>query len=536
MLQKTIDMPNNHKTNNSVTLVGQTLQQLKNKIQLLDKKNKKLRTAIKKHENFRKFVGKTFHDVQSPLLSVRALADADELPEHKRVALKSAAISIMDINNEALSQFSPRKNQLPENSKRQPVLVSAILSDIIADRKSKYANSSIEFECSINNLNAFLCIKTSPSDFKRSISNLINNSIDSLPEAQGNIKIVLKANEEWVYIDIWDDGTGMPDDVLQKLNNGTSITHGKTNGHGLGMQQVHDMLNNNYGEMKIVSSTKKENHGTTVMLKFPRIIAPNWICNEIAIHKNSTIVILDDDKSNQQLWQQKFSYIIQKLPDIKIKYFFNGNDVIKFIKDFSIVEKENICLLCDYELINQELNGLEVIKQCEIKYSILIANHFIDNAVKKQAIQNCIKILPKELITSVSSKINKSFHRINGELINVHMVWLDDESLVAQTLITEYFPNLIIDTYSNPFEFLDAIDNYAKNTKIILDNYYYAPDGSTYKIDGITLAQQLHDKGFTNLTLLSGENFDVPDYLHLVLKSDKEKIKQLDKLWPIWNK
>lgn len=528
MLQKTIDMPNNHKTNNSATLVSQTLQQLKNKIQSLDKKNKELRGVIKKHEAFKKSVGKTFHDVQSPLLSVRALADADELPEHKRVALKSAVISIMDINNEALSQFSPRKNQQPENSKRQPVLISAILLDIIADRKRKYAKSSIGFECSINNLNAFLCIITSPSDFKRSISNLINNAIDSLPEAQGNIKIVLKANEESVYVDIWDDGTGMPDEVLRKLNSGISVTHGKAQGHGLGMAQVHEMLYKNHGEIKIASSTKSQNHGTTVMLKFPKITTPNWVASELAINSDDTIIILDDDKANHQLWQQKFSQILQKLPEIKVKYFTHGNDVINFVADLSIAEKEDICLLCDYELINQKLNGLEVITKCKIKRSTLIANHFIDGDVKKQAGQVCVKIIPKELIDSVTCKVDQSCNA--NELVNIHMVWVDDEELVAQTLITEYFPDLIIDTYSNPFEFLTKVDKYPKDTRIVLDNYYYAPDGSTYKIDGVTLAEKLHDKGFTNLILLSGEDFNVPDYLQLVLKSDKEKIKILNEI------
>lgn len=65
---------------------------------------------------------------------------------------------------------------------------------------------------------------------------------------------------------------------------------------------------------------------------------------------------------------------------------------------------------------------------------------------------------------------------------------------------------------------------------MILDNYFYAPDGSTYAIDGITLAEKLHAKGFTKLFLLSGQNFNVPDYLQLVLKSNKEKIRNLDKI------
>lgn len=526
MLGKNINMRNSSQSNNKLDLVEQVLQQLRNKVRLLNHKNKELRAIIEKDKSFKKSMGKAFHDLQSPLLSIGAVANANELPENKRVALKSATINVMDITNEALNHFSPRKKQLPENSKRQPVLVSVILSEIIEDRKLKYAKFPIEFEYKLNNINAFLFIKISPSDFKRSISNLINNAIDSLPETNGTIKVSLKANEEWVYIDIWDDGIGIPDKVLQKLKKGTSVTYGKAEkGHGLGMAHVHDTLEKNYGEMNIISSTRKENHGTTISLKFPKIPSPDWITDEITITKNDRIIILDDDESNHQLWQQKFSYISDKLPDIRIKYFSHGTKVIDYINDLCIAEKEDICLLCDYELINQELDGLEVIKKCGISNSYLIANHFIDGGVKKQAVQKCVKIIPKELISSISCKIEQ--FRNKNELVNVHMVWVDDEPIVAKTIIAEYYKNLIIETYSNPFEFLNKVDQYSKDTKIILDNYYYASDGSTYKIDGITLADNLHAKGFTKLFLLSGESFNVPDYLHLILKSDKEAIKNL---------
>lgn len=531
MFKANINMVNGFQANNNLDLVAQVLQQLKNKVCLLNHKNKELRTIIKKQNNFRKSMGKAFHDLQSPLLSMGVVANADELPEHKRVALKSAMISAIDITNEALNQFTPRKKQLPENSKRQPVLVAAILAEIIEDRKCKYAKSPIEFEYKLNNLNAFLFIKISPSDFKRSISNLINNAIDSLPEIRGTIKVTLKANEEWVYIDIWDDGIGIPEKVLQKLRKGNSVTHGKDEGHGIGMAHVHYTLDKNYGEMDIIlSSTRKENHGTTIALKFPKIPSPDWITDEITLTKHDKIIILDDDESNHQLWQQKFSYILEKLPNVKVKYFSSGTKVINYINDLCIAEKEDICLLCDYELINQELNGLEVIKKCGIRRSHLIANHFIDGEVKKHAVQECVKIIPKELTPSVSCKIDQPRDKTKNELVNVHMVWVDDEPMVAKTIIAEYYHNLIIDTYSNPFEFLNEVGKYSKETKIILDNYYYAPDGSTYNIDGITLAEKLHAKGFTNLFLLSGESFNVPDYLHLILKSDKEKIKSLDKV------
>ncbi len=77
---------------------------------------------------------------------------------------------------------------------------------------------------------------------------------------------------------------------------------------------------------------------------------------------------------------------------------------------------------------------------------------------------------------------------------------------------------------------MDNVKRYAKDTKFILDNYYYAEDRSAYSIDGISIAKHLFEKGYNKLFLLSGEKFDTPDYLKLILKTDLKSIVQLDKL------
>ena len=110
------------------------------------------------------------------------------------------------------------------------------------------------------------------------------------------------------------------------------------------------------------------------------------------------------------------------------------------------------------------------------------------------------------------------------------MVFVDDEKMFTKTLISNHYSHLLTESYSNPFEFLDEVDKYSKDTRIVLDNYYYMEDGGTYNIDGLTLAAKLHDKGFTKLILLSGEEFPVPNYLTLVLKIDKSALAKLDKV------
>ena len=115
--------------NNDLMVVERVLQQLTDKIELLQRKNKKCQAILEKHETFRKTMGKVLHDISSPLLSLQTIVDSkdDKLPKQIRIAMRSAVINATDITNQALNQFNPKKIALNENNKRQTVLISTIL-------------------------------------------------------------------------------------------------------------------------------------------------------------------------------------------------------------------------------------------------------------------------------------------------------------------------------------------------------------------------------------------------------------------------
>lgn len=110
------------------------------------------------------------------------------------------------------------------------------------------------------------------------------------------------------------------------------------------------------------------------------------------------------------------------------------------------------------------------------------------------------------------------------------MVFVDDEREFVKNIIADHYSDLLIDIYSNPYEFLKNADNYPKDTKIILDNNYHSGYDLLLPISGIMIAKELHEKGFTKLYLYSWETCDTPNYLTLILKTDLEKMANLDKL------
>ena len=484
---------------------------------------------LAEQEQFRSVVGQMLHDVGAPLSTLRMTVDSTtEMPERKRITLRGAANSITDITSHLLNYYRPNSAFVSENNAKQVVLVSTLLNEAFGDRRYNYKNLPIEFKYNLTGINAFLFIKVEPSFLKRAISNIINNAVDALPNRQGEIELKLSANEEWVYIAVLDNGKGMPKELVEKIKNNESVTHGKENGHGIGLAVVRNMIEANHGRFDIISSMHEMCHGTTINLSLPRVLSPDWSIEEINLTPNNIVVILDDDTYIHDGWDSRLSHILEKVPSIQVRHFSQGVDAINFVKSLSREAQENICFLSDYELIEQDLNGLQIIEQLEVKHPILVTSHYADVELRKIALQSKVKVLPKDLVHVIPINVIQS--RLAGEYVNVHMVFVDDEKLFTTTLVSNYYSNLLTESYSNPLEFLDEVDKYPKDTRIVLDNYYYMEDGNPSKIDGVMLAEKLHEKGFTKLILLSGEEFSVPEYLTLVLKLDKNKLSKLDQI------
>jgi hypothetical protein len=337
------------------------------------------------------------------------------------------------------------------------------------------------------------------------------------------ITLMLEVNNEWVIVSVKDNGKGIPDKVIEKIENNIAVTHGKENGHGIGLTQVRDTLEKNLGKMNIYS---RQGHGTTIKLFFPKITNPGWIASEIKIIKDDTVVILDDDNSIHGAWDTRLAPIIEKLPNINIKHFSDGKEVVNFISSLSIKEKRKICLLSDYELLNQGLDGLQVIKDSGIKRSVLVTSHYDNLDLRKGATSIGVKILPKPLVPNVLIKVDK---KIKPGSKTVDMVWVDDNVVFISHLVDKYYKHLNVDIYDNPHTFLEDIVQYPLDTKFILDNYY--TEIGIYDIDGAVVAKELHEKGYNRLFLLSGEGLHrTPDYLTVILKSDTEALEHLDKL------
>src|SRR5579863_7051917 len=190
-------------------------ERLEHENRKLEAQNKLHQAIFKEQEEFRKFVGQIVHDIQSPLSSLRGLVDESShaIPEEERITLRQASMRISAIAQHMLSRY---KNETYENEMAEPVLVSAAMLEVLGEKR--YEHKEVEFTTDFMPVADFTFINVEPSQFKRMMSNLLNNAVEALDnKPDGTIDVSLNVDEEWVMIIVYDNGKGMSKELVNKI-------------------------------------------------------------------------------------------------------------------------------------------------------------------------------------------------------------------------------------------------------------------------------------------------------------------------------
>jgi len=502
------------KQGNIIGIIGNTIDITAQK----EVEKLKLETALQKlktqeQEAFQAIVGQVSHDIRSPLVSLQSLIKTCKyLPEPERIALRNISERITDIANNLLHSYKKLDFETPVRlQKPQLLLISLVLTEILSAKRQKYINSPIKFNLIIAPDCNFVFTKIDLSDFKRTIANLINNAVeacDTKPNGVVNLKLDCEGNQ--IRIIFQDNGKGMPSGVLNKIRNGIDVTAGKVNGSGIGLAQVRGTLESSDGRMMIESRVGK---GTKTTLIFTKAASPGWIAERIKLRQDDTVVILDDDDCIHDIWNERFANYADV---IKLKHFTVGYEAVNFIKNHQ--EKSKIFLLSDFELIDQELNGMQAIEKAAIqKRAILVTSHHENQEVRELATEAGIKILPKQLALEIIIDIEAgSESDTAAPFKKTDLVIIDDDQLLANS-VASFFHNKFeyIDVYYNPDKFLGNLSQYHQDTIICMDYDFKT------QTNGCDLAKELHKLGFTKLFLFTGKQFmdgEIPGYLTIILK------------------
>lgn len=89
---------------------------------------------------------------------------------------------------------------------------------------------------------------------KLALNNLANNAFQAMSE-KGTLSITLSKEEQWAFIEVKDTGHGIPQEHLKKLFSPFFTT--KADGNGLGLAEVHKVVQAHGGEITVESEPGK---------------------------------------------------------------------------------------------------------------------------------------------------------------------------------------------------------------------------------------------------------------------------------------
>lgn len=436
-------------------------------------------------EAFWRLASQVAHDIRSPLTALdTALNELDSFPENQRIIVHNAVDRIKDIANNLLEKYKEPGVRTHTRNKEKELLQAPViiaLESIISEKRVEFITRQLHFTLEVEQNAHLLFVKANMSRFKRVLSNIINNSVEAI-ESAGEIRFLLSSDTDAVNLKIIDNGRGIAPELLPFLfEHGNSF--GKKQGSGLGLVYAKKYITSWGGTISLYSNIPK---GTTVHIRLPLASPPPWYQTEITLHPNTTIVVLDDDQSIHDVWEQRFGSLDVANYGCKLIHFYRTQELLEWYQ----AQEKNIIYLVDYELIGDTRNGLELIKELNIgDRSILVTSRFEQLEVFADCRICSVKLLPKRLSAYISIKI----------VPECQYVFIDDN----QTLTSAW--ELRAASANKKLAVFNRIDNLNVELKnYSLDTVFYIDSDLNDSMRGEELAKELYHQGYKNLYLATG--------------------------------
>jgi signal transduction histidine kinase len=213
------------------------------------------------------------HDLKTPLAVLRVLSSSNNLAGPEKNELLVGAIQrINQISMQVLSMYRESLGAGASSSSTDKSNVSAIVN--VAQEVFKNANllisqeGCLELEIGIRDdeRNHLLC-SLNKSDLTRALMNLVTNAIEATDSINGaKIFMKIRAESGVCVIEMSDNGQGLDDLSIRKLNRHEFGWSTKKHGHGIGLSWVWKVIRGAGGNIKF---EKNLSGGLTVQVRLP---------------------------------------------------------------------------------------------------------------------------------------------------------------------------------------------------------------------------------------------------------------------------
>jgi len=246
--------------------IGGLIQEYNNMIAALEESAQKLARS-ERESAWREMAKQVAHEIKNPLtplkLGVQLLDKSwrEKDPNFDKKFEKFSKSFIEQIESLALiaSEFS-NFAKMPDTP-----FENINITEIIDKCIDVYRNSA-DLNISFVKLTTDeVIVKGGKDHLLRIFNNLIKNAIEAVPDfRKGNIEIILNTAGKSVYIEVKDNGKGIPEDLRDRIFNPNFTT--KSSGTGLGLAFVKQAIENMFGSIRFET---EQNKGTTFYIILP---------------------------------------------------------------------------------------------------------------------------------------------------------------------------------------------------------------------------------------------------------------------------
>lgn len=425
------------------------------------------------------------HDIRSPLAALNTvLRNLPTMPEDQRILIRNAVQRINDIANNLLLEYRDDTQEDSATKKRvtvKPELLSSLLNSLLSEKKAQRGNRRIELNLEVNEKAFGVFASIEPMQFKRVISNLLNNAIEAI-DAAGTVTVHLSKQSDHARISIIDTGKGISSALLAQIKKG-GTSHDKEKGTGIGIASAIALVEQQGGHFDMISEV---NQGTTVTIDLPLAPAPEWFQERLKLAPCMTVVVLDDDESIHAIWTSRCQPF---LSDITLTHIHQSKTFREYCQSADL---SNTLFLIDYEILGSEESGLDLIEQLQLsKLSILVTSHYEESKIQTRAKRLGVKIIPKNFSPYIPISL------VSGD--NLRLVFIDDDKTLTAAWEQEAErQGLSIRTFNRSADLRMTLTTLDKTTPIYIDS------NLRESISGEDFAKELYEQGFTELYLASG--------------------------------
>ncbi len=290
-----------------------------------------------------------YHDIKSPLTQLKNFIqennDSKNLVQQSFQQIEQVLENLNSYNKE-------------ENSFKEILNLKSLLEETISLKKKEYSElKSLQIDLEIKDIAKDFSVSISKSEFQRTLSNIINNSIEASTENKYiQIELLASKDKDNLEISVTDNGIGL--NVEDPLSRDVS----SKSQSGLGLYQSQRFVESIQGSIEI-QNRRAHKKGVKVEIKLP--------LKEIEFSP-SGIILIDDSEIVHKNWE-----IISKSKNIPYKGF---EDLKSFFDLVTNLNKKHTVFI-DYNIKGSQTNNKDIEKINSFGFNNVVINSSFSRAL-----------------------------------------------------------------------------------------------------------------------------------------------------------